>query len=232
MKSRALIEARDVWFRYHGQRAWTLRGASLQLDRGRLAVVVGPNGGGKTTLLKTLAGLYRPQKGCTCIEGVDIWHLPEKERLARRRKIVYVHEEPVMLRGSVLDNVAAGLLLRGVDRGTAYDKARKALGILGLEDYAGARARSLSRGLRQLVAVARALALDPSALLLDEPFAHLDREKRRLLLRLIVSLVQAGKTVAVASHNAHLLARHADLVVAVEEGSVEIGGRDLLEELA
>lgn len=225
-----LVEARGLWFRYPGQAGWLLRGASAALRRGEIAAVVGPNGAGKTTLLKLMAGLRRPARGCVCIDGASLWDVGEAERLAARRRLVYLHEDPVMLRGSVLENVAAGLLLRGAPRRQALARAREALEELGLSSYADAKARSLSRGLRHLVAVARALALSPEGLLLDEPFAHLDRAKRRLLARLLARLAEEGRAVAVVTHDTYLASRLARRVILVEGGRVAEGGRELLEE--
>jgi len=201
------------------------------MRRGELIAVVGPNGAGKTTLLKLLAGLQRPARGCTCIDGVNIWDLDEEHRLNLRRRLVYVHEEPVMLRGSALDNAAAGLVLRGVPRSEAKERAMKALERLGLRDIAGARARGLSRGQRQLVALARALALEPAGLLLDEPFAHLDRSRRRLLLDVLREAMERGAAVAVATHSPVLVRRLASRLLLVEGGVVEERPAEELEEL-
>ncbi len=225
------LEAKGLWFRYPGQRDWLLRGADASLQGGELVAVVGPNGAGKTTLLKLLAGLYRPQQGCICIDDVNIWSVDPKTRLEARRRIVYVHEEPIMLRGSVLDNAAAGLLIRGVPRGEALRKARASLEKLGIAHLADRRPRELSRGQRQLAALARAYALGPEGLLLDEPFAHLDRQGRRRLLALLEELRNQGVAVAVATHSPLLVRRLATRVLIVEDGRVEEAEPEKLDSL-
>ncbi len=191
----------NAWYRYPGGKDWAIRGASLSLGAGEIVVVTGPNGGGKTTLLKLLGLLYRPQRGRVIVGGRDYWSLPRRERVAVRRKIVYVHEKPVMLRGSVLYNVAYGLTLRGLDQKTATKKALKALRLLGAEHLAAKQAKTLSSGEAQLVSIARAIALDPETLLLDEPLAHLDRAKRRKLVQVLSTLASTGKTLVIATHN-------------------------------
>ena len=222
------IVLRGVWHRYPGGRSWVLQGATAVIREAAITAVVGPNGGGKTTFMKIAAGLLRPSRGEVFLWGRSLWGMQGSERLEARRRIVYVHENPVMLRGSVADNIAAGLILRGVPRQEAVERTRLAAERLGLESVLEAKARHLSRGLQQLVSIARALALEPRILLLDEPFAHLDRGRRRLLLSLLDELRGEGRGVAVVSHSYYLLRRLADHVLVVENGAVEEAG---LEEL-
>ncbi len=225
---REAIMLRGVWHRYPGSRHWVLRGATAVLREAAITAIVGPNGGGKTTFMKIAAGLLRPSRGEVVLWGTGLWRVSGRERLEARRRVVYVHENPVMLRGSVLDNIAAGLLLRGIPRHEAEERARLAAERLGLTGILHVKARHLSRGLQQLVSIARALAVEPRMLLLDEPFAHLDRGRRRLLLALLEELRQEGRGVAVVSHSYYLLSRLADHVLVVEEGSVEEAGPEEL----
>lgn len=216
----ALIVAEDVWARY-GRGGWVLRGATLDLRRGEVLAVAGPNGGGKTTLLKVLAGLLEPAQGRVAVAGVSLWDVGEEERLRARRQVVYVGEKPVMVGGTVRDNIGLGLRLRGVDSGVERTVAEVAerLGIKGLLDWP---ARGLSAGQAQMVSIARALALEPRALLLDEPFSHLDRSRRLLLSRVIGELRSRGVLVVIAGHEeAHTL-RLADRVAWVEAGVVTL----------
>ena len=201
-----MIEVRGVWYRYPGG-PWVLRGATMKVERGRIILVTGPNGSGKTTLLKVAAGLLRPQKGVVLVDGV-----PQGDPRVRGRA-VYVHETPIMARGTVLYNASLGLILRGVPRPVAEEKARRALRLLGLEGLEDAPAGSLSRGLQARVALARAIAVEPSYLLLDEPTAHLDKRARRSLIALLESLARESRVgIAVASHD-HSLEEVADEVV-------------------
>ncbi len=214
-----VLEARGLWLRYPGQRRWTLRDAALALHAGEVVSVLGPNGAGKTTLLKAAAGLLRPQRGEVLVEGRSLWDAPPGERLVLRRRVVYVSEKPVLVRGTVLDNIALGLRLRGAPREEAEEAARRAAERLGVAELLGEKASGLSRGQQQLVALARALALSPRALLLDEPFAHLDVSRRRLLARVIAEEASRGAAVAVATHDTYLASRLASRHVVVEEGA-------------
>ena len=211
--------ARNIWLRYPGQRGWALRGASLELHPGTVVALVGPNGGGKTSLLKTLGLLLQPQRGIVEVDGVDTARASARELLEARRRIVYVHDNPPVARGTVLYNLMLGPLLRGAPREEALEAALAAARETGLpEELLDKPASSLSRGQRQLVAVARALAVNPRYILLDEPTANLDAAARRRLEELIQRLKKRGHGVAVATHDTLLAARIADEVVEVVEG--------------
>ena len=201
-----MLEVRCAWYRYP-KGPWVLREVSLALDRGEILLVTGPNGSGKTTLLKLASGLLRPQKGLVLVDGI-----PQGSPESRGRT-VYVHETPIMARGSVLYNVSLGLILRGLEKGKAVARAREAMKLLGLEGLENMDARRLSKGLQARVAIARALAVRPSYLVLDEPTAHLDRVSRQRLIDLIEELAGQEKMgILVASHD-YSLEKIADKVV-------------------
>ena len=145
--------------------------------------------------------------------------------------MVYVHEKPVMIRGTVKDNIALAPRLRGLPREeaeTAAEKAAEKLGITGLLD---ARAHTLSRGQQQLVSLARALAVNPEMLLLDEPLAHLDIKYRRLVLETLLELRDKGAGVVMVTHDTLLAASIADRVVLLEQGTTRILEGDEVERL-
>lgn len=218
----ARIELGDVWHRYPGSRGWALRGVSLSLEPGRPTILAGPNGAGKTTLLKVASALIRPSRGLVSVDGRDPWALGGRERLALRRRVVYVHDRPVMLRGSVAHNVAYGLVLRGLGRDEAFERALSFLEPLGMGGLAGVDAKRLSAGQAQLVAIARALAVEPGALLLDEPFSNLDRSRRSSLLEALEGHISRGGTLAIASHEEDYIKRRLPgCVVALREGLLE-----------
>lgn len=216
-----MIEAERVCYSYSDTEV--LKGASLRIGPG-VTVLVGPNGAGKTTLLKVMAGIYKPSSGRVLVDGEDLWASPPPRRLKLRREIVYVHERPVVLRGSVLFNIAYGLLLRGVDERGARERARAIARKLGIEGLVGRSSRELSAGQAQLVALARALAVDPKYLLLDEPLASLDKRNRELVLSLLEELESGGVSVAIATHDRLLALRVADRVALIEGGRVVADG--------
>ncbi len=215
------VELKGVWFRYPGSKDWALRGVNLEIRQGEVLALVGPNGSGKTTILKLAGGLYRPSRGEIMFWGSNIWEMNGSKRLELRRMVVYVHEKPILLRGSALDNVAFAPILRGVPKEEAVRRAERLLRDSGAANLSGKDREEMSAGEAQVVSILRAVAAGPEILLLDEPTAHLDREKRNILIGLIGRLRSEGRGIAIATHD-HLLAlRTADKAVIVENGTVE-----------
>ena len=214
-----LLALEDVWYSYDGKR-WVLRSATLSVSGGEVVAVVGPNGAGKTTLLKIMGLLYRPQRGRVLVKGVDAW-ASRAAALRLRRSVVYVHERPIMVRGTVLDNVALGLRLRGLDGAEVRRRVSAVARALGTEGLLDRDARKLSAGQAQLVALARALAVEPDVLLLDEPFANLDEEWREVVADVIRGYSREGRAVVVVSHDRSVLAGVATRWVRVRDGRVE-----------
>ncbi len=221
---RAAIELRGVWHMYPGSRRWALEGVDLDILEGRILAVVGPNGSGKTTMLKLAGTLYRPTRGTVRLWGSDFWASDGPRRLRLRRLVVYVHEKPVLVRGTALHNVAYGLLLRGYPPEEALERARRVMERMGVAELAGRERGQLSAGEAQLVSILRAVAAEPRVLLLDEPTAHLDLEKRRRLASLLRELRDRGVGVVVATHDYLLARRVADEAVVLEEGRVRARG--------
>jgi tungstate transport system ATP-binding protein len=170
----------------------------LPVKRGEILGLVGPSGAGKSTLLRLLGFLEQPAAGVLSYEGrpCDVsW-----PNLDRRRRVTMVFQNPHHLRRSVSDNVAYGLQLRGQENHGA--EVAKMLDWLGLEELAGAHARTLSGGEAQRVALARALVLQPDVLLLDEPTANLDPYNIKLIEEIVRrSNKEDGTTVVIVTHN-------------------------------
>lgn len=193
------IALQNVWFRYLGSSSFALRSIDLEVREGEVVAIVGPNGSGKTTLLKVLATLYAPSVGRVLVDEVNFWSLSEDERTSLRRRLVYVHEKPTLFRGTVLDNVMLGLRLRRVR--DAEKRAMDVLEALGISKLASHGRKELSAGQAQLVALARAIAVEPEVMLLDEPFAYLDEANRRRVAEVLTELnSKRGVAIAIASH--------------------------------
>ncbi len=189
-----MIMLRNVWFAYrNGQ--YVLKNVSLDFEEG-VIVVRGPNGAGKTTLLKLSSLLLKPNKGSVIVDGIDFWKLRKKEKESLRRKVVYVHEKPYLFKGTVYDNIAYPLKIRGY----SLDRVKNVSKEFGIAEYLNASTDKLSAGIRQLVALARAFVFEPKYVFLDEPFANLDDENKLKVLNIIEKYVQEGVTVAIASH--------------------------------
>jgi len=172
----------------------------LTIVEGRLHTLTGANGAGKSTLLNILAFLTPPTAGEIFYAGkrVDREHGSLEEL---RKKVTLLHQSPYLFGGTVYANVAFGLKARGIQGEEQRQRADKALDIVGLRGFRERKARELSGGEAQRVAMARALALKPEVLLLDEPLANIDRETTGLLETVIVSLPAQGTTVVMTTHD-------------------------------
>jgi tungstate transport system ATP-binding protein len=148
----------------------TLRADRLALEPGRLYVLHGPNGAGKSTLLRIMAGLLVPARGRVARNGASV---------------TLVHQQPYLFRGTVRRNVSFGLHATRIPRAACVPLVDDALRSVGLELLAERSARTLSGGEQQRAALARALVIRPSVLLLDEPTANLDVEGQALLRSLL-----------------------------------------------
>ena len=168
----------------------------MAVRRGETFVLLGPTGAGKTTLLRLLTGVDYPDEGVIQLSGNP---LDRRAPLSLLRSITMVHQRPILLNGSVASNVAFGLRARNCRRDPAVEDMMRRLG---LDRLAGQNARRLSGGQMQLVALARALAPQPDALLLDEPTANLDPAYVTLVEEVIAEAQSArGMTVVWATHN-------------------------------
>lgn len=211
----------------HVSRSFSIDGAPLPVledvtfdvaSRGVVAVV-GPNGSGKSTLLRLIAGLLAPDRGSIKIGGEPV--------SAADRRVGLVFQEPRLLPWRrVIDNVAFPLQLLGVAPDRRRDRARELLGIVGMEGFDDAYPHQLSGGMRQRAAIARALALEPAILLLDEPFSALDALTRERFDTELVSLWQrVGATVVLVTHSIAESVFLADEVVVLSPRPARVVGR-------
>lgn len=174
-------------------------------------IVMGPNGAGKSTLLKTLHGMERVRA------GTRTWAVPEAEALTRQ---AFVFQTPVVMRRTVLDNVAYPLTLRGVSKREAQAAAQGWLSVVGLSKAAAQRASDLSGGERQKMALARALITEPEVLLLDEPCANLDGQATREIESLLLNAHKDGMRIVMATHDHGQARRLASEVLFLHKGKL------------
>lgn len=167
MSNDVLLQAADLQKRYG---AFALHVENLEVRRGEVCALLGPTGAGKSTLLRLLTGLENADGGRLLLENGSLGF--RQRTLADRRRLTLVFQRPLLLSGTVRYNVEYGLRLRR--HAKSADKVNAVLDRLGLARFAGQNAHTLSGGQTQLVALARALVIEPEILLLDEPTAHLD----------------------------------------------------------
>jgi tungstate transport system ATP-binding protein len=196
-----------------------LRVERLSFAAGRIHGVMGPSGAGKSTLLRLLNLLERPTAGRILYRGRDVYAYRPQLELQRRMAMVF--QKPVLFDGTVYENVAYGLRVRGARGPEAAGKVDDALRRVGLEPLRRARALTLSGGEAQRVAMARALVLEPDVLLLDEPTSNLDPNNVALLEGLIRGASGGnGTAVILVTHNVFQAQRLADRVIFLYEGRV------------
>lgn len=196
------LEARGVSVVLGGVRA--LDGLDLVLEPGLRTMVLGPNGAGKSVLLRTLHGLIAPTAGTVS------WSRPVRQAM--------VFQRPVMLRRSALANLRYALAVNGVAEPERTSRATAALARVGLERIADRPARVLSGGEQQRLALARAWALEPEILFLDEPTASLDPGATAEVERVIASIAAEGTRLVMTTHNLGQARRLADEIVFIHAG--------------
>lgn len=217
------VTIRDLHLRRASRQVLT--GVTLDVERGEIVVLMGASGSGKTTILRTLAGLETFDRGSINVEGVLVPGGPLHSHALRelRHKVGLVFQFHCLFEHlSVLHNVTlAPMHVHRVGRVDAERRARDLLAALGVEHRAAAWPRELSGGEAQRVAIARALATDPPVLLMDEPTASLDPTRRQELAALLQSLAGRRRTLLITTHDAEFARAAATRTVHLRDGRVE-----------
>jgi subfamily B ATP-binding cassette protein MsbA len=222
------LEFKDVHFAYRTEEA-VLRGMSFVAEFGKLTALVGPSGGGKSTVFNLLLRFYENERGLITIDGQDI---SKVSRRSLRQHIAYVGQEVFLFRGTIRENIAFGKPAASEDEIVAAAKAAYAHDFIlsfprGYETPAGEHGLQLSGGQRQRIAIARALIKNAPIILLDEATAALDSESELQVREAMEHLCQGRTTLAIA-HRLHTVS-HADRIYVVEDGrAVESGRHDEL----
>lgn len=221
-----LLEGKDLCFEYTPQNP-TIASVSLGIQRGSLAAVIGPNGCGKSTLIRLLAGLLRPRTGQVFYRGAPL-HSQDRRKLAKQ--LAYVPQTssrafPFTSLEVVLTGRTPYASPFRLENAADMEIAMQALETVGMAHLAQRRITELSGGERQLVSVARALAQEPECVLLDEPSASLDLKHRAALIRTLMDLRnRTGLTVVMVTHDLMLLDSGFDVVFAMRCGAVAASG--------
>ena len=213
-----------TYYQEDGSELRILEGVEISVAAGEAVAVVGASGAGKSTLLHLLGGLDRPTAGDVLLAGRNLAKLSERElALVRNERIGFVFQFHHLLRDfTALENVMMPLLIRGVSRKEAAERARRLLDDVGLGQRLTHKSSQLSGGEQQRVAVARALANDPVVVIADEPSGNLDTHTGEQLHELFFRLRQNhGMAMVIATHNRDL-AERADRVLHMKEGQLRL----------
>jgi len=212
-----LIEIRDLLVRREKRLALEIE--HLTIEKGRVLAVAGPNGAGKTTLLLVLARLLKPERGEIHFDGQPLESISD---LDYRRRIGLVMQDSLLLNRSVFDNIALGLRFRHLPKDKATRRVDEWLECLGISHLRRRPALQLSGGEARRVTLARAFALQPDILLLDEPFSALDRASRHKLQDdLKTILAGANITTVFSTHSETDVQKLADGKIELDGGKLE-----------
>ena len=203
-----------------------VRDVSFALSQGEIKVLMGPSGGGKSTLLQCINFLVIPDEGHIWLEGQEILHSEKKDLYAYRQKVGMIFQDFNLFDHlTALRNVEIALLkVRRMAKSDARERALKELERVGLKDHTKKYPAQLSGGQKQRVSIARALAMDPKVMLLDEPTSALDPELITEVLSVIRALGADGMPMILATHQIEFASDLADEIIFMEDGAVVESG--------
>jgi len=214
--TQAAVEFRDIEMRFGEKIAVT--GINLTIGRGDFVVLLGPSGGGKTTLLNMIGGFLEPTAGQVLIDGQDVTGIPP----AKRPTATVFQDYALFPHMSVASNVAFGLKMRRASADEQRARVGRVLDMVGLAHLADRRIHELSGGQRQRIALARALAVEPAVLLLDEPLGALDMKLRRQMQDELKTIQKrVGTTFVHVTHDQEEAMAIADTIVVMNNGFIE-----------
>ena len=217
-----MIILEDVHYSYDGVYT-ALRGISLQVDAGERLAVIGANGAGKTTMVKHMNGLLRPQKGRVILDGQDTKFMSVAE-IAREVGLVFQNPDHQLFLDSVKKEVEFGLRNIGFTENEAEQRRQKTLASLGLEGLAERSPFTLSGGERKRVALASVLSTEPRFLALDEPTIGQDAHQKNRLAQMLAEMNKRGRTVVVVTHDIEFVIENFPRTVAMAEGQIIADG--------
>lgn len=201
---------------------------SLSINKGDVVAIIGPSGTGKSTLLRCLNQLEKPESGSFEIDGeiFDLTTKKSKEKLALRRSTEMVFQQFNLFKNrTTLENVMEGLrVVQKKSKQEAEEIAKEKLDIVGMGDRLNHYPKHLSGGQQQRVSIARALAMNPKLLLMDEPTSALDPELVSEVLLTIRSVAEAGNTILLVTHEMNFVKKVANRIIFLEKGKVVADG--------
>lgn len=215
-----LIEIQNITFRYEEGETPVLEDFSISVEEGSCVIIEGDNGSGKTTLFRVLTGLSFPEKGEYFFDGTKITKDYLKDNANSKlfhKKIGFLFQSPdvMLFNPRVYDEVAFGPRQMGISDQDVEERVSDCLKVFGLEEFADKAPYHLSGGQKKKVALASVISLNPDVLILDEPFAGLDKKTQEWLTRFLTELKTAGKTILIATHSSEQLSGITDEIVQI-----------------
>jgi len=215
-----LIELNEITFRYNEDEAPVLKDYSMSVQEGSCVIIEGDNGAGKTTLFRILTGLSFPEKGDYSFDGVKITkdYLKDNAKAKKfHKRIGFLFQSPdvMLFNPRVYDEVAFGPRQMGLSDQEVEERVGDCLKLFDLEDLTDKAPYHLSGGQKKRVALASVISLNPDVLILDEPYAGLDKKTQEWLTRFLREWKAAGKTLLIATHSSELLSGIADEIVQI-----------------
>jgi len=207
-----------------------LNNVSLEVGSGEILGLLGPNGAGKSTLMKVVVGILRPTTGYVKVGGCDVAKEPE----AAKKNVGYLPENPSLYTGLTVNEFLRFLgKIRDVPDDLLRDKISEALMTFSLEEKADALLGTLSKGMKQKVALIAATLHDPKVLVLDEPLTALDPKSQVFVNSWIAAQGRGGTTVLLSTHNLEIAQDHATRIAIIDKGSiVALGALESLRKMA
>lgn len=219
MPNDLIMEIKDLILTLNDQEI--LKGISFDIKKGEVISIIGSSGSGKTTLLRCLNRLNEPTSGSIMFDGVDL--LAKTTNINKEReKIGFVFQSfNLFNQTTVLKNmILAATKIKKIKKDIAVAKALELLDMVGLKDSANKRVEILSGGMKQRVAIARTLMMDPSLILFDEPTSALDPEMVGEVLNVIKSLAEKGMTMVIVTHEMEFARKISDRILFIDEGII------------
>ena len=227
-----MIEARNITKKFEsgdGGVLYALRDISFKVEDGEFVAITGRSGSGKSTLMYQLGLLDIPTNGQVLLDNTDVTNFSSDERTnIRLNSLGYVFQDYALLPElTAVENVLIPLLMQGLDKDEALEKAKKSLERIGLGDKFYNLPSQLSGGQQQRVSIARAIAHEPKIIFADEPTANLDSESSLLVIKNFIELNKEGQTILMVTHEAEYAAM-ADRVITLSDGVISIDKKNKL----
>ena len=214
-----MLKIEDLHYTYEDGTT-ALNGVNLSIGRGEFLAMLGSNGSGKTTLIKHLNGLFKPQRGRILLDGMPVTSVEEREVFSRIG-IVFQDPNDQLFAPTVAEDVAFGPTNMGLSAAEVQRRVEKALGQVGMRDFAGKSVHALSHGQKKRICVAGILAMEPQVIILDEPTAGLDPFGVHSLMHLLEDLnKEQGITMIMATHVIDLVPLFMSKIAILSHGQV------------